>query len=152
MKYFILVISLFVSQAAYAAGSSGGSGYDSDSNDASLIKHMIAAQSLLGQNKYKAAIRKLNHIIREDYKNADAWNLLGYSNRKLGKYKKASKAYRKALKYNPEHKGALEYQGELFIETQQYDKARANRAMLAELCPIGCEELDDLDRALASIN
>ncbi|MEE9335432.1 MAG: tetratricopeptide repeat protein [Granulosicoccaceae bacterium] len=152
MNYLTLVIALFMTPAVFAAGNSNGSGYSNNSDNPDIGKNMKAAHSLIADQSYKAAIRKLNNVIRGDYKNADAWNLLGYSNRKLGKYKKANKAYRKALKYNPAHKGALEYQGELFIETKQFDKARANRATLAALCPIGCEELSLLDEALAQVN
>lgn len=72
-----------------------------DSGDAygqtDIKDSMSKARSLIGKSEYKRAIRELKAIIRADYRNADAWNLAGYSNRKLGKYKKAGKAYRKAL-------------------------------------------------------
>lgn len=154
MKYLLLLITLLFSATLFAADSGGSNGSgDSDSssgfNQLDIRAEMKAARKLIYNMNYKAAARKLDAVVRQDYRNADAWNLFAYSNRKMGKYKKADKAYKKALRFNPEHKGALEYQGELFIQTQQFDKALENRRMLAALCPDGCEQLEDLDRALA---
>jgi hypothetical protein len=46
------------------------------------------------------------------------------------------------------HKGALEYQGELFVELGQLDKAKENLAKLNHLCWFGCEEASDLKEAI----
>ena len=152
MKYIILFVSLLISPILFAddTGYSGGSSNSAEAPD--IKASMDEARALIGDENYKQAISKLNGVVKTDRKNADAWNLLGYSNRKLGNYKKAGKAYKKALKYDPEHKGALEYQGELFIETNKLDKAKKNRDRLASLCPSGCEELDDLEKALSAAN
>ena len=40
--------------------------------------------------------------------------------------------------------------GELYAETGQVDKARENLALLKKLCPVGCEEMFDLEEAIAS--
>lgn len=155
MKLIPVLLVALLTSSVFAADSGGSdsssSNYDQVINlDAS--KEMKEARALIAEAKYRSAVRKLNGIVRQEYRNADAWNLIGYSNRKMGKFKKAGKAYKKALKYNPEHKGALEYQGELFIETQRLDKALENRAKLAALCPTGCAQLDKLDLALSKIN
>lgn len=157
MKLIHLLLIALLASPAFAADSGGDSSSSGDGDfdrqsKLNITKEMKEARELIYEAKYRAAVRKLNGVIRQEYRNADAWNLIGYSNRKMGKYKKAGKAYKKALKYNPEHKGALEYQGELFIETQRFDKARENRAKLAALCPEGCEQLDELDLALNRIN
>jgi tetratricopeptide (TPR) repeat protein len=76
------------------------------------------------------------------------YNLLGFSLRNLGDTKAAQTYYQKALDFNPEHKGALEYQGELFVKLGQFDKAQANLARLVKLCPQGCEEREDLEEAI----
>ena len=57
--------------------------------------------------------------------------------------------YNRALEIDRDHKGALEYQGALFVEMGQTDRARANLARLQKLCPSGCEELTDLREAIA---
>ena len=56
--------------------------------------------------------------------------------------------YDKALAMDPSHKGALEYQGELFVTLGQIDKAKANLARLNRICLFGCEEYDDLKAAI----
>jgi tetratricopeptide (TPR) repeat protein len=81
---------------------------------------------------------------------ADVYNLMGFCLRKTGRYKLAYVYYRKALDLDPGHKGALEYLGELYVETGQIDKARENVALLKRLCPNGCEELADLEAAIAA--
>ena len=98
---------------------------------------------------WKKATRQLNQVVEEDDNNADAWNLLGYSWCKLDENRKSSKAYARALKINPEHKGALEYQGELFIKLGELEKAKGNLELLRDLCPEGCSEREDLANALA---
>ncbi len=75
---------------------------------------------------------------------------MGFCLRKTGDYKQAYTFYRKALDYDPEHKGALEYLGELYVETGQIDKASEHVALLKKLCPGGCEELADLEKAIAA--
>ena len=75
---------------------------------------------------------------------------MGFSLRKTGDYKQAYTFYRKALDFDPEHKGALEYLGELYVETGQIEKAKENVALLKKLCPGGCEELEDLEQAIAA--
>ena len=56
--------------------------------------------------------------------------------------------YRKALDAEPNHRGALEYQGELFVELGQVDKAKENLAKLDRICMFGCEEARDLKAAI----
>ena len=79
---------------------------------------------------------------------ADLYNLLGFASRKTGDYAKAEVYYVQALRLDPRHLGALEYQGELFVETGRLDQARRNLAILTALCPKGCEELEDLQEAI----
>ena len=81
---------------------------------------------------------------------ADVYNLVGFSHRKSGDMKQAATFYAKALDFDANHKGALEYQGEMFVELGQVDKAKVNLTKLVALCPTGCEERDDLEKAIAA--
>ena len=81
---------------------------------------------LLNANNFKQAISDLKVIDSEFKNNADVNNLLGYSSRKLKQYKPAATYYEKALKINPNHLGALEYQGELFVLTNKVSAAKKN--------------------------
>jgi hypothetical protein len=61
----------------------------------------------------------------------------------------AKLSYDRALAIAPLHKGALEYEGEAFLETRQLSKAEANLVALRRACPSGCEELADLQSGIA---
>jgi cytochrome c-type biogenesis protein CcmH/NrfG len=56
--------------------------------------------------------------------------------------------YTKALELQPGHKAAHEYLGELYVETGDTAKASEQLASLQKLCPSGCEELEDLQKAI----
>lgn len=92
----------------------------------------------------------LNGIVETNPREADAYNLLGYSFRKSKDFNRAERNYMRALRLNPDHKGALEYVGELYLETNRREKAEESLARLEELCPQGCEELEDLREAMAA--
>jgi tetratricopeptide (TPR) repeat protein len=113
-----------------------------DAPDLTSVRAKIKAKD------FKAALAELTPLL-ETHQHADVYNLMGFSLRKTGDYKQAYTFYRKALDFDPEHKGALEYLGELYVETGEIDKAKQNVALLQKLCPGGCEELGDLERALA---
>ncbi|MFL6824295.1 MAG: tetratricopeptide repeat protein [Xanthobacteraceae bacterium] len=110
---------------------------------------LTAVRAKIKAKDYKAALAELTPML-ETHQHADVYNLMGFSLRKSGDYKQAYTFYRKALEFDPEHKGALEYLGELYVETGQLDKARDNLVLLKKLCPGGCEELADLEQAIAS--
>ena len=96
---------------------------------------------------YWSAISRLNDVVTADPRIADAYNLLGFSYRKIKNFDLAERNYQRALRLDPEHKGALEYMGELYLETGRRTQAEALLALLEQLCPDGCEELADLRQA-----
>jgi tetratricopeptide (TPR) repeat protein len=97
---------------------------------------LTAVRAKIKAKDYKAALAELTPML-ETHQHADVYNLMGFSLRKSGDYKQAYTFYRKALEFDPEHKGALEYLGELYVETGQLDKARDNLVLLKKLCPGG---------------
>jgi len=113
-----------------------------DAPDLGAVRAKIKARDFGG------AIGELNGMIDKGIQHPDLYSLLGYSLRKSGNQKTAMTFYTKALEFNPEHKGALEYQGELFVEMGDLARARSNATRLAKLCPQGCEEREDLDQAI----
>jgi len=98
---------------------------------------------------WAAAIEELKPIIAK-VDNADAYNLYAFSLRNTGDYKQAFTFYGKALDFDTNHKGAREYLGELYVMTDNMPKANEQLAILEKLCPSGCEELDDLRKAIAA--
>jgi tetratricopeptide (TPR) repeat protein len=78
----------------------------------------------------------------------DVLSLMGFALRKTGDRAQSMVYYRRALEADPTHKGALEYQGELYVELGQMDQAKANLAKLGKLCWFKCEEEEDLKEAI----
>jgi tetratricopeptide (TPR) repeat protein len=143
-QFLLLVMAVWLSSlnGSFAAGS-----MDDDIDTDSLLKEAV---SLIEQQLYSKALPKLEEVVEEDKKNADAYNYLGFANRKLGNLTIALGHYQKALSLNPDHLGALEYLGELYLELGQLANAEQNLARLQQLCDKGCEELEDLQKAIAT--
>jgi tetratricopeptide (TPR) repeat protein len=97
---------------------------------------------------YKGALGEMMPLLQK-VQHADLYNLIGFASRKSGDYKQAATFYAKALDFDADHKGALEYQGEMFVELGDMAKAKANLVKLVKLCPTGCEEREDLEKAIA---
>lgn len=108
---------------------------------------LTRARALIKEKKFAEAREELFRLANS-HQHADLYNLLGFSLRKTGDYKQALTYYQKALDFDPNHKSAREYLGELFLETNQPDKAREQHAILVRLCPKGCEEREDLEQAM----
>ena len=105
-----------------------------------------AARKAVDAKDFKAAVGLLTQAAQETPKDADVENLLGYSYRKLGQYDKAMEHYQTALKLDPGHRGAHEYMGELYLETNRLADAEKELQTLSKACPwFGkCEEYEDL--------
>ena len=113
-----------------------------DAPDLTAVREKIKAKDWPGA---AADLRQ----IAEKNQHADVYNLVGFSLRNMGQYPEAKTYYAKALDFQPDHKGAHEYLGELYIKTGEMDQARAMLAKLEKICPSGCEELDDLKHDIA---
>ena len=100
------------------------------------------------QARYASAIEDLKKALKVNGKNADFWSLYGFAARKAGSYEIAEKAYARALEIDPNHLGALEYSGELYVETKRTEEARKNLEQLERLCPQGCRERTLLEQVL----
>lgn len=133
-----LALALMVATSAFAADTPSST----DAPDLSAVRVKLKAKD------YAGALADLKPMLAT-YQHADVYSLMGFSLRKTGDQKQTYTFYRKALDFDPHHKGALEYLGELFVETGQVEKARENAAQLKKLCPAGCEELADLEEAIA---
>ena len=143
--------SAIILAAGTGAGAMGSSGSCSSSastsaNDADYV----AAEQAVKAEKFAVAIPLLQKVVERDSKNADAWNYLGFSNRKLGNFPEALADYEKALAINPDHLGANEYLGELYLQTGDMPKAQERLAKLDKLCTFGCEEYRALKAAIAA--
>ncbi len=111
---------------------------------------LAAARGFIANKDWPRAIASLNDLTAKEPNNADAFNLLGFSQRNAGDIPAALASYDKALAINPNHKGAHEYRGETYLKMNDLPKAQAEQARLRSLCPQGCEELDDLNKAIGA--
>jgi predicted Zn-dependent protease len=107
------------------------------------------AQAAVDAADWPTAQRILAQLIVAQPENADIWNLYGYTSRNMKLAGPALEAYETALKLEPGHLGALEYQGEMFVELKRLDDAKANLARLKDLCG-DCEQVVDLEAAIAA--
>ena len=80
----------------------------------------VQAAKLFEAGDYAGAIPLLRKSVDADPNNADAYNLLGFSHRKLGDVDMALAHYRRALEMEPGHRGANEYLGELKAKIEAY--------------------------------
>jgi predicted Zn-dependent protease len=136
-----LLVGTSISLHAHAAGFITDDSADKAANLPDVVEMIHAGQ-------YDKAIPKLQAMLKKTPENADILNYLAYSQRKSGKLEDAEANYNKALKINPDHLGALEYQGELYIQTNRREMAEQNLAKLGKLCGMDCEQYEDLAKAL----
>jgi tetratricopeptide (TPR) repeat protein len=139
-----LIAGFALATGAWAAGSSSSSSTPRISKNDTYDKAVRAVKG----GDYQRAVTMLNSVVASDARNADAWNYLGFSNRKLEHYDGALAAYKKALAIDPDHRGANEYLGELYLEMGDLPKAKERLQRLDDVCTFGCEEYDDLKAAI----
>ena len=130
IKTLIVVFSLFVS-SLYAAGTG-----NEDNAKTNYGKDYKAAIKLIRSKDYDKAIRKLKTLTTAsstDFTRADVYNEMGFAYRKSEDFDNAAKYYKKALELDPKHLGAIEYQGEMYVDLGQKENALNNLALLKKL-------------------
>ena len=128
-KILITILISFIVSTSYSAGTDSG-------NETNYGKDFKSAIKLISKKKYDNAIEKLMDLVdvsSSDFTKADVLNEIGFAFRKNNDLDNASKYYLLALKEDPNHLGALEYQGEMFVDLGQKDKALANLNKLKDL-------------------
>ena len=147
----ILILLFFLSLNNYVLGA--GSDSSSDTSETALydqaVKLVKRAGKLEKKDKpekakklYSQAFEKLNEKFKSDQKNPDVLNYMGFTSRKIGKFKEAENYYLKGLDLDPKHNGINEYLGELYVQTNRIEKANERLAVLKN-CK--CEEYQELE-------
>jgi tetratricopeptide (TPR) repeat protein len=110
---------------------------------------LAAVRTHVAAKQWAAAIDELKRI--NDTASADWNNLMGYSLRKRSSpdLEGAEQFYNTALRIDPKHRGALEYSGELYLIKGDLATAEQRLAALDKACTFGCEEFNDLKKAIA---
>ena len=137
-----------------SSNSSGGSGLSSGDmlKTMQLKNGLVSVKKLLYGEQFNQALIQIRLLDNKYPDNADIYNYYGFIYRKMGEYGKSGQFYKKALQLDPRHKGALEYQGELFIKTNKRASAEKNLALLKSICGTSCSEYKKLEKALKKAN
>lgn len=109
------------------------------------------AIKFIDQERFFEAKKILKAYTKSKPEDSFGWTLYAFSERKLGGLEKAEQLYEKALTLDSNNKSALEYQGELFAQTNRTLLAESNLAKLKILCPNSCEESEQLDSYIKGI-
>ena len=133
--FFICILFLTINHAQ-AAGSDSAPEVAKPSSYKKVL-------SMIKKEQYADAITELEKILTNtNYaSDPDILNHYAYSLRKTQNYVKAEEYYKKALSIDPAHRGALEYIGELYVDTKRLDLANAT---LKKLENCRCEEYAEL--------
>lgn len=139
-----IILGLTTLSAAHAA--------DTESSPAKAVASTDyqAGKAAVEAKQWSLAADHFRRATVQDPKNADAWNMLGYSSRWAGKYPEAFDAYAKALALDPKHRGANSYLGVAYVRTNDLAKARTQLAKVESICGNkDCDEYKLLDKAIA---
>ncbi len=135
-----------------AAGSDSSSDTSNDSLYDDAVKLVKRAGKLEKKDNldkakklYAQAFSKLEKAYNSDKKNPDILNYMGFTTRKGGNFNQAEKFYLEGLKIKPNHNGINEYLGELYVQTNQIDKANERLAVLKNC---NCEEYSELKEVI----
>jgi tetratricopeptide (TPR) repeat protein len=105
-----------------------------------------SAVGLINAERYEEALTALDAAESAIGPHPDILNYRGFASRKLGRYEAALSYYEQALAIDPDHLGANEYLGELYLELGRTSDANRQLARLDALCPYGCAEREELAR------
>ncbi len=93
------------------------------------------------RNAYAGALKKFKRAAELNPAMHEAWNYIGYTNRKLGNYSEALNAYDRALELKPGYPEAIEYRGHAYLGLNRLEDAKqayltlfgGNRKLAAQL-------------------
>jgi tetratricopeptide (TPR) repeat protein len=111
-------------------------------------KELEAGKTKNAEKKFKKALDKGERAVAIDPRYHEAWNLVGYSSRKLKNYDHALVAYDKCLTLKPDYTLAREYLGEAYLEMGNLPKAREQLAWLQGNAAAS-QDAKDLAKAVA---
>lgn len=117
-------------------------------NNMSSNADLESILGLIDEGEYIGAIDRLHIELDNDQDNPDILSLLGYSYRKVLNYEDALTFYQSALRVEPEHMGANQHLGELYIETGQLDKAQSQLELLDSLSLFASSEYAQLKESI----
>ena len=144
-----LGLALVVALAALTTSPSLAVEEDSNPQASARNPDYAAGKQAFDRKDWGEAVRRFSRATVLDPDNADLQNYLGFSYRKMGQLELAFKYYHRALALNPRHRGAHEYIGEAYLMADNLAGAQKHLEELRKICLLPCEELADLEKAVA---
>ena len=149
----ILIFTLLFSTSIFAASTESTDTSASASDQ--VNKLYDKAYDLVYAEKFDKSLKLLKKIAKRDdlgEMKADVYNLLGFSYRKNDNpdLDKAFESYKIALEANPEHAGAHEYLGELYLKMGDKFMAEQMLAKLETIAGTSSDEYKKLKKAIAN--
>ncbi len=143
----VTLLTLFVAAAGAAAPACAADPVPPPAAGAPADK-LASAREHIAAKRWPQALTELRRVNASGL--ADWHNLMGYTLRKQSSpnLAEARVCYEAALKMDPMHRGALEYDGELALMTGDLARAERHLATLQRACAGSCEELTDLRREI----
>ena len=142
-------VGAMVVACALAAPPAVAEPYETNPDAATRDPDYAAGKQAMGGKNWTEAARRFQRAAAHDPDNPDLQNYLGYSYRNLKEFDLAFKHYKRAIQLDPRHRGAHEYIGETYLMTGDLANAEKHLAALREICLLSCEELVDLEKAVA---
>jgi tetratricopeptide (TPR) repeat protein len=147
MRGFSRVMGVVAAMILWAAPASKTLAMGSDTSSTPAAARGSAdyqkAERAVKDKDWKGAIALLEKVVAGEPRNANALNYLGYSHRNLGEREKALGYYKRALDIEPNHLGANEYLGELYLQMGDLPAAEERMRVLERACR-NCEERREL--------
>jgi len=148
MKTFIVLLLLsIVPLLSFAAGtgasSSGNTGSAGAVDTMTADDHYNKGVALSGSGNYSTALKEFQKAVSLRMDFAEAYNMIGFTYRKLGNLNLSLRSYEKALKYKPDFPQAYEYLGETYLAADDLLHAMKNYFYLKDSGRQEAQELWD---------
>ena len=144
----VILAGLFLPAVALAAGDS----VDSDSEGRPRDPVIAEFERAKAANDWTRAAGVAREALARSPENAEYHNRYAFALRKgpSPDMDLVFRHYQEALRLQPEHRGAHEYIGEAYLMVGDLVRAKEHLSVLDRLCLFGCEEYDDLKKAVAA--
>lgn len=150
-NYLSSVLACFLSTSLLLVGPISVAKAADTPSTPTASERIEAARKAIYAKNWRVALNELREAVKEEPRNADVHNLMGYSYRKQAKpdLQKAFEHYKTALEINPQHLGAHEYIGEAYLMDKNPTEAEKHLAIVEKLCGNKiCQEYVELSTAL----
>jgi Tfp pilus assembly protein PilF len=152
MKRILLTSAAAVLMATSLSWAADTPGSNPSVSAPTVAERLASARKALDAKEYASAMRELNSALRDDPRNADIHNLLGYTYRTQPQPNliKSIDHYKAGLRIDPKHRGLHEYIGQAYLMDKKPAEAERHLAELEKLCGNKtCEEFQELSKSIA---